>query len=275
MSDASNDTNGPRLPASIEAAWGVRSRPAKGPKPGLSLERIVAGAIKIALSEGLSAVSMSRVAAELGSAPMSLYRYVASKDELLALMVDAAGGPPLAVPSSDDEWRDALPRWAWGVLAAYRLHPWMLQIPISGPPTTPNQVAWLEQGLQALRDTKLAEAEKLSVMMLLAGFVRNAASLEASTSAAFQASGATPQEAMSSYGRILRRVASPERFPALHAAIAAGVLDAADSQDSEFIFGLARILDGIEALIRTRTSGQEGLHEPSTPHVVADLRSGN
>ncbi len=270
MSDANanNENQGSRLlPASIEAAWGVRSRPTKGPKPGLSLERIVVAAIKIALTKGLSAVSMSRVATELGSAPMSLYRYVASKDELLALMVDAALGPPLAAPSSDDGWRAALSRWAWGALAAYRRHPWTLQIPISGPPATPNQVAWLEQGLRALRGTGLTEAEKLSVVMLLAGIVRNEASLEASISAAFQASGATPEEAMSSYGRLLRRVASPERFPALCALIAAGVLDAVGGQDDEFLFGLARILDGIEVLIRTRTSGQAEPHEVSAPRA--------
>ena len=87
------------LPASVAAAWGVRGRPHKGPKPGLSLERIVAAAVQVADAEGLAAVSMSRVAAELGTAPMSLYRYVTAKDELLALMQDAAYGPwPTGAP---------------------------------------------------------------------------------------------------------------------------------------------------------------------------------
>ena len=64
------------LPASIEAAWGLRERPHRGPKPGLSLARIVEAGVQVAEAEGLAAVSMSRVAAELGAAPMSLYRYV-------------------------------------------------------------------------------------------------------------------------------------------------------------------------------------------------------
>src|SRR3979490_2569423 len=80
------------LPASIEAAWGLRDRTHKGPKPGLSLGRIVEAGVKVAESEGLAAVSMSRIAAQLGSAPMSLYRYVSAKDELLALMVDSVYG---------------------------------------------------------------------------------------------------------------------------------------------------------------------------------------
>ena len=73
----------PALPASIAAAWGLRERPARGPKPGLSLERIVAAAVAVARAEGVEAVSMSRVARELGSSPMSLYRYVGAKDELV------------------------------------------------------------------------------------------------------------------------------------------------------------------------------------------------
>src|SRR5260370_18893459 len=96
-----------RLPASVAGAWGVRDRPHKGPKPGLSLERIVAAAVQVADAEGLAAVSMNRVATELGTAPMSLYRYVTAKDELLALMLDAAyasppTGPPTSGPLSPD-----------------------------------------------------------------------------------------------------------------------------------------------------------------------------
>src|SRR5690348_482873 len=82
------------LPPAVAAAWGVRGRPHKGPKPGLTLARIVTAAIGVADAEGLAAVSMSRVATELGAAPMSLYRYVTGKDELLELMVDTAMGPP-------------------------------------------------------------------------------------------------------------------------------------------------------------------------------------
>jgi hypothetical protein len=51
------------LPASIEAAWGRRERPHRGPKPGLSLSRIVEAGVRIAEADGLAAVSMSRVAA--------------------------------------------------------------------------------------------------------------------------------------------------------------------------------------------------------------------
>jgi AcrR family transcriptional regulator len=88
--EAMDDQEATGLPASIEAAWGVRTRPGKGPRPALSLERIVAAAVRVAAVGGLAAVSMGRVAADLGVSTMSLYRYVGSKDELLALMADLA-----------------------------------------------------------------------------------------------------------------------------------------------------------------------------------------
>src|SRR5215831_13321951 len=80
------------VPADVAAAWGVRERPHKGPKPALSLARIVDAAMRVADAEGLDAVSMGRVATELGAAPMSLYRHVSAKEELLRLMVDATWG---------------------------------------------------------------------------------------------------------------------------------------------------------------------------------------
>jgi AcrR family transcriptional regulator len=239
------------LPASIEAAWGLRERPRKGPKPGLSLSRIVEAAITVAERDGLAAVSMSRVAAELGASTMSLYRYVSAKDELLMLMSDAAYGPP-PLRGPDDDWRTGMANWAWGSLERLRRHPWVLRIPISGPPITPNQIAWLEAGLQSLQDTGLTEAEKMSVILLVSGYVRNDATISADVDAAARAAGANLQEFMPAFARILRRVTDRERFPALTAVLATDLFDVDDDPDDEFRFGLERILDGIEVLVRTR-----------------------
>jgi len=75
--------------------------------------------------------------------------------------------------------------------------------------------------------------------------------MTADLATAFLASG-TAQEAMSAYGRLLARLADPERHPALHATISAGAFDEPDEPDDEFVFGLERILDGIDALVRAR-----------------------
>jgi AcrR family transcriptional regulator len=245
--DAMNDDTG--LPASLEAAWGIRERPSKGPKPGLSLDRIVAAGVQLAASEGLAAVSMSRVAGELGASAMSLYRYVASKDELLALMVDAAIGPPPAAQPGED-WRAGLSRWAWGYHDALARHPWSLRVPIGGPPVTPNGIEWMENGLAALADTGLEDGEKLGVILLLSGYVRNAATLAADIAAAAAASGS---EIMPSWKRLITRLTDADSHPALHAALASGALDQDDDPDDEFVFGLERVLDGVDVLVRSRT----------------------
>ena len=232
------------IPAALAAAWGRRERPSRGPRPGLSLERIVKAGVRVASSEGLAAVSMARVAQELGTATMSLYRYVSAKDELLVLMVDAAlGAPGPADPRSG--WREGLSRWTWDYHERMSAHPWAVRVPINGPPTTPNQVAWMERALWSMRDTGLSEDEKASVLLLLSGYVRNEATLAVELTAA----GFISDEAMLGYSRLLATLADPERFPAIRALLKAGVFERADPPEKEFSFGLERILDGIETHI--------------------------
>jgi AcrR family transcriptional regulator len=242
---------GSGLPGPIEAAWGLRGRPVKGPRPGLSLDRIVEAGVKVADAEGLAAVSMGRVAAELSSSAMALYRYVRSKDELLALMVDACAHPlPELDPGAG--WRAGLEGWAWAERAMYRRHPWILRVPISGPPALPGQLAWLERGLAALGGTGLEEGEKLSIILLLTGYVRNAGMLEADIGEVLRSGDQSALELMTGYGRVLRRLLDRDRYPALHAVIDAGVFEEEDEPDYDFIFGLQRVLDGIGALISRR-----------------------
>ena len=234
------------IPPSIELAWGLRDRGTRGPKRGLTLERIVAAGIEVAARDGLEAVSMAGVAHELGAGTMSLYRYVNSKDELLTLMVDTALGPPGSDASRAEQgWRAGLDAWARGVRRAYNGHPWTLKVPITAPPLGPNNVAWMEEALSAMADTPLAEAEKLSTLLLLSGFVRNHATL-----AADLASGAAAAPPVATYGAILSQLADHTAFPAVNRAIASGSLDDEEEDfEPDFEFGLARILDGMESLI--------------------------
>src|SRR3954452_2579545 len=125
-------TDGQPLSPGVAAAWGVKPPPAKGRKPGLTLERIVAAAVAIADAEGLAAVSMNRVAKELRTGAMSLYRYVESKQELLALMIDAAIGEVPLTPSAGG-WRPRLERWARATVQAMRAPPWAGNAPIARP----------------------------------------------------------------------------------------------------------------------------------------------
>jgi AcrR family transcriptional regulator len=253
LSGQSTEPDEVPLPPSIELAWGLRPRAARGPSRGLTLDLVVAAGIKVAQTEGLGALSMHRVARELGVATMSLYRYVAAKDELLTLMVDTGlGRPPEVVPG--DDWRRGLTRWAVGVRTAYYRHPWALRVPISAPPLAPNNVRWLEAALRCLEPVSLSEQQKVSTVLLLSGFVRNEATLVADITA-----GSAGESGRFSYGAALSRLTDASLFPAIHRAVASGVFDDADEDPHlEFNFGLACILDGLEALVQ-REVGQERL----------------
>ncbi|MFD4941794.1 TetR/AcrR family transcriptional regulator [Streptomyces sp. NPDC058239] len=254
MTEEKGPSGGTGLPASIEAAWGLRERPAKGPKPGLSLARIVDAAVAVAASEGLGAVSMGRVAKDLGASTMSLYRYVSAKGELYVLMQEAAMGPPpqLPAPESGTGWREALAQWAWAQRRVFHRNLWMLRIPISGPPASPNSVAWWEQGLQALEGTGLSAGEEVSVILLVSGFVRNEALLTGDLAAAVEARGIPAQEVMDGYARTLDRLVDPVRHPSLSRLLKSEVMGTPDEPDHEFRFGLERVLDGVAALVEAR-----------------------
>jgi AcrR family transcriptional regulator len=239
-----------QLPASLQAAWGVAQRLAKGPKPALSLDRIVAGAIALADAEGLDAVSMSKVAGQLGTATMSLYRYLGAKRELLDLMLDRAYGAPPQLPDPL-AWRPGLTLWAGAQLSRMREHPWVVRVPIAGPPITPNQLRWTEFGLATLHDTGLGPNEKLSTILLVSGFVRNWVTLTADLRQS--ATTAELSQTMPQYAGHLRQLLRVDEFPELTTVLASGVLDEEDMNDDDYTFGLERVLDGIGVLIATRT----------------------
>jgi AcrR family transcriptional regulator len=242
---------GADLPASIEVAWGLRERPVKGPKPGMTLARIVDAAVAVAASEGLGGVSMGRIAKDLGASTMSLYRYVSAKDELYVLMQDAAMGPPspLPAPEGGADWRAALAEWARAQRRVLHRNLWMLRVPVPGPPVSPNSVAWWEQGLQCLEGTGLDADEKNSVVLLVNGFVRNEALLTGDLAEAGAVRGIPAQEVRAGYNRTLNRLVDPVHHPSLSRLLESGTPGVRGGSDREFGFGLERVLDGIAALV--------------------------
>lgn len=251
----SDETDGTEFPPGVATAWGLHDRAGKGPKRGLTVPRIVDASIGVAANEALGAVSMNRVASELGTAAMSLYRYVSGKDELIALMVDRASGTPPEPPDEDQGWRPALAHWAGALLAVYQKHPWLAHVPVSGPPILPNGLAWFERGLRSLAGTGLTEEEKVGVVLLLSGVVRSHATLETQLQEAMQASASG--ELVPGYGQLLLRLTDPDRFPALHAAATAGVFDQ-DDGSIDFTFTIDRVLDGIAVFIAQRQGSGGG-----------------
>src|SRR6478752_9481671 len=105
---ADTDDEDADLPRGIALAWGVAANPQRGPKREMSVESIVEAAVELADAEGLGAVSMAAVAARLGYTPMSLYRYVTAKDDLVLLMEEEATGLPPEEIFEVQGWRGKL-----------------------------------------------------------------------------------------------------------------------------------------------------------------------
>jgi AcrR family transcriptional regulator len=218
--------------------WGSRAPSRRGPKAALSLEQIADAAIAIADAEGLAAVSMQRVAADLGYTKMSLYRYLPGKAELVALMVERALGE--SPPPSARAWRPALAEWTRLMLAGFVRHPWTLPATVGPRLIGPNELGWMEAALSVLADTPLTGAERLDAMVVLVGHARMLA----------EQTTARLSESEFSNAMATTIAARGERFPLLSAAMAES---AVAGRDQAFDFGLDRILDGLAALIRSRT----------------------
>ena len=246
----------PPLPPGLDLLWGRRGRGQRGPKPGLSVDAIVAAAIGIADAEGLEAVSMAHVADRLGFTTMSLYRHVTSKEELLQLMWNgsAQGADELVI--TGDDWRSRLRTWAIIQRDMIDLHPWITQMPMAAPPMAPNSLAFVERGLEAMDETGLADADKLRVIGLISSYTLSEARMANDAArAARQVQAATtggePLPAWTWEG-LVREVADEKTYPRLHRlAWSASIGDDPTGFDEqeEFLFGLDRILDGVETLI--------------------------
>jgi AcrR family transcriptional regulator len=194
---------------------------------------------------------MARVANELGFTTMSLYRHVDSKDQLLALMVDAASGPAPKERHQQGDWCAGLATWTRELVQVYSAHPWMVEVAISGPPMLPNQLDWMDWALAIMEATPLTPAERISTLLLLSGYARNEVQLAADLARAQVASSQSQEDADQAYSQALAALVPPDRMPALHALATTGLFGSTmtpglDDDVFFFEFGLARILDGLE-----------------------------
>jgi AcrR family transcriptional regulator len=247
------------LPPGLDLLWGRRERGRRGPRPGLSADAIVDAAVRLADAEGLEAVSMARVAAELRFTTMSLYRHVASKEELLQLMWNASalGAENLVIVG--DDWRSRLRTWAviqWEMLER---HPWVTQMPMAAPPLAPNSLHFVERGLAAMDGTGLKDADQIRIIGLLSSYTLSEARMAADARRAARAAAAPGTQEIEpdgpgtdgppeSYEALLRELVDEGTYPRLYRLAWAREPDNL-SEREQFLFGVDTILDGVQALI--------------------------
>jgi AcrR family transcriptional regulator len=215
------------------------------------VDQIVNAAIELADEEGLTAVSVRRLAADLGVAAMTLYGYVPSKAGLLDLMLDALY---LRMPRGKVRgggWRPRLTAVANENRALYEKHPWAAEIGTGRPPLGPGQMAKYEHELSALIGAGFDDVAMNDALTLVLGFTRANAREAAEARLAQTQSGFSDEEWWGKNAPLLTKLVDPAEFPlaARVGASAGAARRTAFDPDSAYRFGLERILDGIGTLI--------------------------
>ena len=166
----------------------------------MSREKIAAAALAIADKEGFEAVSMRRVAQELKVGTMSLYYYVKTKDDLVAVMDDALMGEAL-LPSLPKDWQRAMMEIAKRTHAVFIRHPWALVSMLSAPPGL-NAMRHMEQCFEALAETSMTTQQKITLLAMVDDFVFGHAMREAPVGAPASFEVAATQLATGAFPRL-------------------------------------------------------------------------
>ena len=216
------------------------------PRPSMR-EQVIRAAVRIADAEGLAALSMRRLAGELGVPTMSLYRHVADKEELITLMMDhvfAGNRPPDPPPPG---WRaqiEALSRLQWQM---YRRHPWLAQaVSFTRPLLAPNAMAHTEWAMRALDECGLDKRTTFIAAVTVANYLRGTAVGVEAEAQAEQETGLTEEQWMSAQGERFAEVMASGGYPMLSRYLTRGP---EFDLDQLMEFGLQRLLDGLAPLV--------------------------
>jgi AcrR family transcriptional regulator len=223
----------------VNLTWGGKAPPSRGPKPALTPAQIARAAIRVADAEGLEAVTMQRVAREVGVTTMALYRYFPAKADLVDRMIDSASDSAASFGKPSSPWHARLKKWARACLSIYRSHSWFLEATSARQSLMgPNELAWMEAALAMLAESGLKPRDRHRAFLAVIGHVRGHATFQR-----IAANNKSSQRWMDDLARVLKPEA--HRYPALVAALESGAFFR-DPEDA-FDFGLDCIVEGIRA----------------------------
>ncbi len=223
--------------------WLRPERSARGPAPEHNRAEIARAGVALADGSDLAAVTRRSVAAAIGAAPASLYRYVRTRDEVIELIQDEVGGEfSLAGPISGDPVAD-LVRLAHQARAIYLRHPWLLDVPSAVGIPGPNAVGYVEYVLAVLDGTGLSSSAKLETVAIFTGVVRLLVRTEVDQRRAGQEM-AEWQEALARY---LSGLVTAGRYPHLAAALAGQGSDPGQADDAGHADGAGQADDASRA----------------------------
>ncbi|MFI9841480.1 TetR/AcrR family transcriptional regulator [Nonomuraea sp. NPDC051941] len=236
----------PRKPDDRPPLWARLERPAPAPRQTLSPHRIATAAVGVADAEGLDAITMRRLATELGVAPMAAYRYVSGKDELLELMADHAYGE-LELPGETAGWRETLREIAVRTRELMLKHLWLAQLPPSAMlAVTPNRLAVAERSLRAVDGLDLDADTKMAVVNTVGSYTQGVTGAEIAMRRLMAGQGwSSEQQVYLSMAPQLTYLLDTGRYPGFRQYIYEGRHK--DRPGWQFETGLEYVLDGIAA----------------------------
>ena len=228
--------------------WLRPERGSRGRAPEHTRDGIAAVAVRLADSAGLAAVTMRSVAEALGGGTASLYRYVQSRDELVALMVDQVNGEIDYSTLHGRDWLADLLALGRQGRAVHLRHPWLTDTPAATGDLGPNAVEYLEHALGALRDLDVDAHRKLEAVGVFTAVVRLLARTEIDRSGVDPADRRRQLAAATHLAQVLRGGAHPH----LAAALSTPPTEADDGQSDRV---LSRVLRGLLGAAADPASG--------------------
>jgi AcrR family transcriptional regulator len=219
---------------------------------GLTRAEIVAAAIAVADAEGVEAVSMRRIARELGAGAMSLYWHVASKEELQDLMLEAVGAE-IEVPEPSGDWRADLRAYARNARAAMLRHQWALEFMGTGPPAGPADARNADRLFGALDGLGLDTVTQVWIAMAVATYVMGAVvreiqEIRTERHMAAVTASVSEEEIAAFIAEFADRIRSTGRYPRLARLMRERIdPDSPATREQRFEFGLDVVLDGVAA----------------------------
>ncbi|GIE27693.1 TetR family transcriptional regulator [Actinoplanes italicus] len=235
-----------------DSVW-TRPARARTGQPTLSREQIVRAAIELLDAEGAAGLSMRRLGARLGSGATSLYWHVATKDDLLELAVDEVMGEVYVPEVGDTPWRIGVSVLANGLRTMLLRHPWVIGQLGTRPTIGPNVLRMSNRSVALLSAAGFTGPTLSHVHSLITAHVIGAATTEAAVGAAIRRSGKSAAELRKSLEPFMEKTA--EQYPEYARwREEDGVIDMQPDRvfDESFVFGLDRILDGLDLWLTGR-----------------------
>lgn len=234
--------------------WRDAAVPRRGPERRSDVEAIVDAAIRLADVKGLAAVTMRRIAQELGVSAMSLYTYLPSKAALVDLMLDQVYRQMQLREPDDRTWPERLTAIADDNRALHLAHPWIGAVSAARPPLGPGVISKYEHELAALDGLGLSDVEMDDALTLLLSFVRAGVRMAADAQEVQHADDMTDEQWWTANAPLLGAVFDPTAYPlASRVGSAAGAAHgSAYDPEHAYRFGLGRLLDGLAMLIEER-----------------------